>query len=86
MKLTKTALLLMATCLTTPAFAQEAPASASSDTTENGEAITVTGTRVVRDGFQAPTPLTVLTQDDIENGSPTNNIADFVNQLPQLAG
>ena len=48
--------------------------------------IVVTGTRVVRDGYQAPTPLTVLTTEDIENTSPTNNIADFVNQLPALAG
>jgi outer membrane receptor protein involved in Fe transport len=52
---------------------------------EVGDAIVVTGTRVVRDGFQAPTPLQVLTRDDIENSSPTNNIADFVNQLPALA-
>ena len=48
--------------------------------------IVVTGTRVMRDGYQAPTPLTVLTTADIENSSPTNNIADFVNQLPSLAG
>ncbi|HYI39554.1 MAG TPA: TonB-dependent receptor [Allosphingosinicella sp.] len=53
---------------------------------EDRQDIVVTGTRVVRDGFQAPTPLTVLTKDDIDNTSPTNNIADFVNQLPQLAG
>ncbi|HEU0135000.1 MAG TPA: TonB-dependent receptor plug domain-containing protein, partial [Allosphingosinicella sp.] len=53
---------------------------------ETRQDIVVTGTRVVRDGFQAPTPLTVLTRDDIDNTSPTNNIADFVNQLPQLAG
>jgi len=48
--------------------------------------LVVTGTRILRDGFQAPTPLTVLTQEDIQNTSPSNNIADFVNQLPQLAG
>lgn len=53
---------------------------------ESRQDIVVTGTRVVRDGFQAPTPLVVLTKDDIENTSPTNNIADFVNELPQLAG
>ncbi|HEU0099393.1 MAG TPA: TonB-dependent receptor [Allosphingosinicella sp.] len=52
---------------------------------ESREDIVVTGTRVVRDGFQAPTPLQVLTEEDIENSSPTNNIADFVNQLPALA-
>ncbi|HYW17682.1 MAG TPA: TonB-dependent receptor plug domain-containing protein [Allosphingosinicella sp.] len=55
------------------------------DPADRGD-IVVTGTRVIRDGFQAPTPLTVLTREDIDNTSPTNNIADFVNQLPQLAG
>jgi outer membrane receptor protein involved in Fe transport len=62
--------------------AQADPATAEADGRED---IVVTGTRVVRDGFQAPTPLQVLTEEDIENSSPTNNIADFVNQLPALA-
>ncbi|HEX8379560.1 MAG TPA: TonB-dependent receptor plug domain-containing protein, partial [Allosphingosinicella sp.] len=53
--------------------------------TEERQDIVVTGTRVVRDGFQAPTPLQVLTEEDIENSSPTNNLADFVNQMPALA-
>lgn len=48
--------------------------------------VTVTGTRIVRDGFQAPTPLTVLTLEDIQNTSPSNNVADFVNQTPSIAG
>ncbi|WP_164075813.1 hypothetical protein, partial [Stenotrophomonas maltophilia] len=54
-----------------PAWAQtttpEAPqASAQAAPAEEGE-ILVTGTRIRRDGFQAPTPLTVLTQQDIQN-------------------
>ena len=53
---------------------------------EEDRGIVVTGTRVIRDGYQAPTPLTVLTREDIQNTSPSNNIADFVNQLPSLAG
>ena len=57
------------------------PAQAEGD----GE-ILVTGSRVARNGFQAPTPVTVLTQEEILNQSPTNNIADFVNQQPALAG
>lgn len=65
-----------------PAMAQSAPA----DDEVRADQIVVTGTRVVRDGFQSPTPLTVLTQEDIQNQSPTNNIADFVNQVPALAG
>jgi outer membrane receptor protein involved in Fe transport len=52
----------------------------------SAEDIIVTGTRVIRDGFQAPTPLTVLTREEIQNSSPSNNIADFVNQLPSVAG
>lgn len=66
--------------------ADAATADAADGTTGADDAIVVTGTRIVRDGFQAPTPLTVLTREDIENTSPTNNIADFVNELPQLAG
>lgn len=72
------------------AHAQTAPADPAQETpkaeTDQGNEITVTGSRIRRDGFQNPTPLTVLTQQDIQNTSPTNNIADFVNQLPQLAG
>jgi iron complex outermembrane receptor protein len=68
---------------TDPATAQTAAAPA--DDAERRD-IVVTGTRVVRDGYQAPTPLTVLTAADIENTSPTNNIADFVNEMPALAG
>lgn len=74
-----------------PAMAQTAApatqeASAQPASTADEGQILVTGSRIRRDGFQNPTPLTVLTQQDIQNTSPTNNIADFVNQMPQLAG
>ena len=49
------------------------------------EEIVVTGTRVVRDGYEAPTPLTVVGAEQIQN-SATANIADFVNTLPSMAG
>ncbi|PZN97199.1 MAG: TonB-dependent receptor [Alphaproteobacteria bacterium] len=68
---------LAQTVAAAPAAAPEAPRT---------DEMVVTGTRIVRDGFQAPTPLTVLTLEDIQNTSPSNNIADFVNQLPSLAG
>ena len=48
--------------------------------------VVVTGSRVVRSGFSAPTPLTVLTADEIAKQSPSNNLADFINQQPALAG
>lgn len=69
-----------------PALAQEEEAAANSTEAAPTDQIIVTGSRVARDGFEAPTPLVVLTQQDIQNSSPSNNIADFVNQLPQLAG
>ncbi|WP_293643141.1 TonB-dependent receptor plug domain-containing protein [Sphingopyxis sp. RIFCSPHIGHO2_12_FULL_65_19] len=70
-----------------PALAQET-ATVAPDNVEAapGDQIIVTGSRVARDGFQAPTPLTVLSETEIDGGSPTNNIADFVNTLPALAG
>ena len=66
----------------------DATSPQTSEAAEEADAddIVVTGTRIVRDGFEAPTPITVLTQEDIQNTSPTNNVADFVNQLPSLAG
>ncbi|MBA2920204.1 TonB-dependent receptor [Sphingomonas sp. MAH-20] len=66
------------------ASAQTAPSAQAADA--RSEDIVVTGTRIVRDGFEAPTPLTVMSLEDIQNSSPTNNVADFVNQLPSLAG
>lgn len=63
---------------------QDAPLTPEEQVAEGD--VVVTGTRIARDGFQAPTPLTVLTLEDIQNTSPSNNIADFVNQLPSMAG
>ncbi|WP_301090357.1 TonB-dependent siderophore receptor [Sphingomonas sp.] len=94
--LTGTALLALASGLAAPAAAQTQPSSTATaqigdpapgtSNDGNGPDVIVTGTRIVRDGFQAPTPLTVLTQQEIQNSSPSNNVADFVNQLPSLAG
>ncbi len=74
------------------AFAQSEGAAVQDAERDQGPAkveanaeIVVTGTRVVRDGYKSPTPLTVLTAQDIQNSSPTNNLADFVNQLPSVA-
>ncbi|UAK26513.1 TonB-dependent receptor [Sphingomonas nostoxanthinifaciens] len=47
--------------------------------------IVVTGTRIVRDGYAAPTPVTVLGAAEIAAQAPAN-ISDFVNQLPSIAG
>ncbi len=68
--------------LSTGALAQTPAQTAQAGTVEE---IVVTGTRVLRDGYEAPTPLTVVGIEQIEN-TVTPNIADFVNTLPQLAG
>lgn len=45
--------------------------------------IVVTGTRVVRDGYEAPTPVSVLGMDEL-NAMAVTNIADAVNRLPSF--
>ena len=49
------------------------------------EEIQVTGTRIVRDGYEAPTPLTVVGSEAIQS-SATSNVADYVNTIPAFAG
>ena len=72
----------------TPAFAQDAAEdqseAAPGDTTDEGPGLIVTGSRVKRDGYSAPTPETVLSGAEILTAAPAN-IANFVNQLPQVA-
>lgn len=47
--------------------------------------ITVTGTRIVRDGYSAPTPVSVISAEEISREAPAN-INDFVNTLPAVRG
>lgn len=56
--------------------AQQAPGGAPE--------IIVTGSRVVTNGFQAPTPVTVLSVDQLRNTSP--NVVEALRSLPQLTG
>ena len=60
------------------ALAQDAPAA-------EVETIVVTGSRIIRDGFSAPTPVTVTSMADIETQA-TSFAADYLNTLPQFAG
>ncbi|MGC1271279.1 MAG: TonB-dependent receptor plug domain-containing protein, partial [Croceibacterium sp.] len=50
-----------------------------------GETILVTGSRIVRNGNDAPTPVSVISTEEIQAESPAN-IADFVNTLPSVSG
>ncbi len=70
---------LGSTCLSSVAFAQ---AQQSAQATEL-EQIVVTGSRVVRDGYQAPTPVSVIGIEQLDNVA-TSNLADSINQLPAI--
>lgn len=63
------------------AFADDAAAAKDPELAE----VVVTGSRVVRDGYDAPTPVNVLGADEIKAAA-APNIADFVNTLPSVAG
>lgn len=88
--------------MTGPAFAQTMPAASATGSDSNQSppaptseatplpadpngAIFITGSRIVRNGYDAPTPTTVISTEDIEARNPVN-IADYVNQMPQLQG
>jgi outer membrane receptor protein involved in Fe transport len=63
-----------------------APAPQDTGAQETDEnLVVVTGSRIARDGFQAPTPLTVINSEDIQATAPAN-VADFVNDIPSLVG
>ncbi|HYE49654.1 MAG TPA: TonB-dependent receptor [Azospirillaceae bacterium] len=50
---------------------------------EEFQEIVVTGSRIVRDGYTAPTPVTVAPVEDLVKSTPTN-IPDALNKLPQF--
>jgi len=60
-----------------PLQAQEAGA-------DDGLEVVVSGSRVVRDGFSAPTPVTVLGVEELTAGKATN-LADALDSLPSLS-
>ena len=49
------------------------------------EAIIVTGTRIQLDGYEAPTPVTIVSTNDLQLAAP-GSISDALNQLPQFLG
>jgi len=67
-----------------PAAAQALPDEPGADS-EPDTAIVVTGTRVLRDGYEAPTPLTVVSSEQLQRFG-ASNVADALNTLPQFTG
>jgi outer membrane receptor protein involved in Fe transport len=69
-----------------PVFAQTVPADAEvAEPAAEGGDIIVTGTRIVRDGYNAPTPVSVISTKELKAEAPAN-ISDFVNTLPAVRG
>ncbi len=83
---TVSALALATAAMSAPyaAYAAEQAAAAQQAEEDLGEVI-VTGSRIIREGYEAPTPLSVVDTAAIEN-SATSNIAEFVNTMPVFAG
>ena len=67
------------------AYAQAAPAATGQAAQAPTEEIIVTGSRIVREGYEAPTPLSVVTTEALQSSS-SANVADFVNTMPSFAG
>jgi iron complex outermembrane receptor protein len=80
---TSTLLVAITSLAAGTAMAQDQSQSQSSSAVL--DEITVTGTRIVRDGYEAPTPVSVLGVDQLEQMA-TTNLADSVNRLPALSG
>lgn len=75
----------------TSAYAQNVPPVAPVSAAERPDAqaeqedIVVTGSRIRRSGYDTPTPVTAISTEELQATAPAN-LADFVNQLPSVAG
>ena len=61
------------------------PTFAYAQSAGNVETVTVTGSRVISDAANSPTPLTVVSTDDLKSTTPTS-IPDGLNKLPVFLG
>lgn len=51
----------------------------------NIESVIVTGSRIVRDGYSAPSPVSVLSEEDID-AEAAGSVAEFAMTLPSIQG
>jgi outer membrane receptor protein involved in Fe transport len=76
--------------LAAPALAQQAapppavPAAAPAE--DQGSDVVVTGSRTIRTGNNSPSPVTVVSTQDLLRTSPGQTIAETLNTLPAFAG
>ncbi|MFT2092476.1 TonB-dependent receptor plug domain-containing protein [Paraglaciecola sp. 2405UD69-4] len=81
-RVTYLAMLISSMLAANTALAQEADSLSEEEAIES---IQVTGSRVARDGYDTPAPVTIMTQDDINAYAP-GSVAEFVNTLPSVTG
>ena len=82
---TVSALAIAVASFATPYSAHAGEATAAQSADQDLEELVITGSRIIREGFEAPTPLSVIDTTTLER-SPAANIAEFVNTLPVFAG
>lgn len=70
-------------CLAHPALAQTAPQAPQAAPAEPEADIVVTGSLVQRNGFDTPTPVTVIGTETLSRVA-APNIADVINQMPSV--
>jgi iron complex outermembrane receptor protein len=68
---------------TAAAQGQQSSSTANGDDSTLAEVV-VTGSRVIQSGFQAPTPVTVVTAEQLQIAAPST-LSDSLNQLPIFA-
>jgi iron complex outermembrane receptor protein len=72
--------------MATSALAQQSPAAPSaSPAPDSVQTVVVTGSRIVRNGYAAPSPVTVATTAELAATTPSS-IPDGLNKLPAFAG
>jgi iron complex outermembrane recepter protein len=79
-KSTVSVIALLASLFSVPVCAQQASAQAGG-TPENVESVVVTGSRVISDAANSPTPITTVDTQQLLTTTPTN-LADGLNKLP----
>jgi iron complex outermembrane receptor protein len=64
---------------------QTTSTAANRSESETLETVVITGSRIIRDGYNSPTPVTAATIEELEDTTPSS-IPDALNKLPQFAG
>jgi iron complex outermembrane recepter protein len=70
---------------TGPAAPADTASTSGSQSTGELAEVTVSGSRIVRDGYQSPTPVSVLSSTELDREAVTS-VADALNRMPEFSG